>query len=372
MVVTVHDLRSKADQLLDALDVYDRFVKGWPYDPGGVPDRIKGYLTEFENDTSGSGSSPEVSLATEVKRLYYEACEAEAAYLQQARERGRSDWFQIVAEVEPIRKAAQGVHTAGYEIDSETNELDYQLPREQCPAHLVSMNGGSSPIIYEDRVAQYRAVADWFSLSPETVYHPGPGHDVSPSETFTESHVVYADIDEAAMAHLNHEGYEAVGTDAAKYELETSADVIIFRSAGLMEEAIVATNLQPGGWVLANDHLESARHLARMDSLKLVGVVPDTWTGSSAPVDTRNLNAHLSQIDPDQAHPKQLREPAKDPVDNGGQSCTSPAEVEEEGSTTLEDTRNTPNPGQPIGGLESSVPTTKGTPLDLYIFRDVS
>ncbi|WP_435065757.1 hypothetical protein [Halobaculum sp. EA56] len=374
MVVTVHDLRSKADQLLDALDVYDQFVKEWPYEPGEVPDRIEGYLAELDSDTSGSGSSPEVTFATEVKRLYYEACEAEATYLQQARERGQPEWSQIVTEVEPVRKAARGVHTAGYEIDSETDELDYRLPRELCPAHLVSMNGGSSPIIYEDRVTQYQAVADCFSLSPEIVYHPGSGHDVSPSETFTESRVVYADIDEAAMTHLKRAGYEAVGTDATKYELETDADVIIFRNAGLLEEAIVAGNLQSGGWVLANDHLESAQHLARMDSLKLVGVVPDVWTGSSAPVETRNLGAYLSQLDPDQEHSKQFREPAQKPVDSAGQSCTSPAAIEEEDEkeATLGDTRNALNPGRTTGGSESGVPTTKGTPLDLYIFRDVS
>ncbi|WP_435066301.1 hypothetical protein, partial [Halobaculum sp. EA56] len=142
--------------------------------------------------------------------------------------------------------------------------------------------------------------------------------------------------------------------------------------AGLLEEAIVAGNLQSGGWVLANDHLKSARHLARMDPLKLVGVVPDAWTGSSAPVETRNLGAYLSQLDPNQEHSKQLGEPAKDPVDNRGRSCTSTTVVEEEEGVTLEDTRNALNPGRTTGGPESGVPTTKGTPLDLYIFRGVS
>lgn len=160
MVVTVHDLQSKADQLLDALDVYDRFVKGWPYEAGEVPDRIEGYLTELESYTSGSGSSPEVTFATMVKRLYYEACEAEAAFVQQARERGQPDWSRIVAETEPVREAARRVHMAGYEIDSETDELDYLLPRELCPVHLVSMNNASDP--------QTACRQEWRNVSEES------------------------------------------------------------------------------------------------------------------------------------------------------------------------------------------------------------
>lgn len=357
MVVTTHNLRSKADQLLDALDVYDQFVKGWPYEPGEVPDRIEGYLAELDSDTSGPGSSPEITFATKVKRLYYEACEAEAAYLQQARERGQPEWSQIVTEVEPVRKAARGVHTAGYEIDSETDELDYRLPRELCPAHLVSMNGGSSPIIYEDRVSQYQAVADCFSLSPEIVYHPGSGHDVSPSETFTESRVVYADIDEAAMTHLKRAGYEAVGTDAAGYELERGADVIVFRNAGLMEEAIVAANLRPGGWVLANDHLESARHLTQVDSLELVGVVPDTWAGDSPAVDTSDLGAYLSRFETDR--------------ERGLGSCNGSVALErdEQEERPLENHREAQISGQTAADPRPRMPAEKGTPLDLYVFR---
>jgi len=81
------------------------------------------------------------------------------------------------------------------------------------------MNGGSSPVTFEDRVTQYVAFADRFDVSPDVVYYPGSGHDVSLSEAFPESRVIYADVDEAAMSDLDRAGYEAVGTDAAAYEL---------------------------------------------------------------------------------------------------------------------------------------------------------
>lgn len=339
MVVTVQDLRGKADRLLDVLDVYDRFVEGWPYDPGEIPDGIEGYLTELDSDAARSGTSFGVAFATGVKELYHEAREAEASYVQQARNRGRPNWSRIVAETEPVREAARRVHTAGYGIDSETGEPDYLLPRELCPAHLVSMNIGSSPITFEDRVAQYRAVADRFDVFPEIVYHPGSGHDVSLSKAFSERRVVYADVDEAAMADLSRAGYEAIGADAAGYELEGGADVVVFRNAGLMEEAVVAANLRPGGWVLANDHLESARHLVQVDSLELVGVVPDAWAGDSPAVDTSDLGAYLSRFETDRER-----------------GCP--------GSR-----REAPRTGQTAANPQSRIPAEKGTPLDLYVFR---
>lgn len=286
MAITVDDLRNEADLLLDALAVYDRFVEGWPFEHDSVPSDVEAHLARRYEDVPESATEAGVALASAVEESYYEASEAQATYVQRARERGRRDWEQIVAETEPVREATRRVHEAGYGTEPETGEWDYLLPAALCPAQLVSMNAGSSPVVYDERVAQYRAVAERLGLSPDVVYHPGSGHDVSPSRAFPESRVVYVDVDVAAMTELRRAGYEAVGTDAAVYELANGADLIVFRNAGLFEEAIVEANLRPGGWVLANDHLESARHLSRLESLELVGVVPDEWTGDSPPVET--------------------------------------------------------------------------------------
>jgi hypothetical protein len=128
------------------------------------------------------------------------------------------------------------------------------------------------------------------------------------------------------MADLDRAGYEAVSTDAAAYEVEREADVIIFRNAGMLEEPIVEANLRTGGWVLANDHLESATHLLNVDSLELVGVVPDAWTGSGPTVDTQDLDAYLSPVETERA----------------------------------------------TGSPESRLPFKKGSPLDLYVFTNSS
>jgi len=321
MVATAGDLQERANRLFDALDAYDQFVAGWPYESTTVPAGVRKYLASHDEYVSGDDTSPGIALTTEVVELYYEACEMEADYVQQAREQGRSDWDGVVTETELVREAARQVHVAGYGVDSDTGEKGYLLPKELCPARLVSMNAGSSPVTFSDRVAQYRAVADHFDLAPSIVYHPGSGHDVSPSMAFPESRVVYVDVDVAAMNDLTGAGYEAVGADATGHELTTGADVIVFRNAGLVEEAVVNANLRPGGWVLANDHLESARHLKRVDSLELVGAVPHDWTGEPPPVESADLNAYLST------------------------------------AAGTDDDYSTP-------------PFEKGTPLDLYVFRD--
>jgi hypothetical protein len=321
MAVTVDDLQATADQLGDALDAYDRLVEGWPYESGTVPAGVREYLADRDEHASGDDTSLAATLAAKIKELYYEAREVEATYVEQARRREQPDWSAVSAATKPVRDAARQVHAAGYGVDLETAETGYLLPANLCPARLVSMNAGSTPVTYADRVAQYRAIDDHFDLSPDIVYHPGSGHDVSPSAAFPESQVVHVDIDEAAMDDLARAGYEAVGADATGHELAMDADVIVFRNAGLVEEAVVDANLRPGGWVLANDHLESARHLVRMDALELVGVVPDDWTGESPPVDTGRLGRYLSRI---------------------RQTGNSPPEP----------------------------PFEKGSPLDLYVFRD--
>jgi hypothetical protein len=320
MSVTVENLRVTAEQLEEALAAYDLLVEGWPYDSGTMPAGVREYLAEHNEHASRDNMSPAASLVAKVKELYYEAREVEATYVEQTRRREHSDWSTVVAATKPVRDATRQVHLAGYGSDPETGEAGYLLPADLCPARLVSMNDGSTPVTYADRIAQYRAVADHFDLAPDVVYHPGSGHDVSPSVAFPESQVVYVDIDEAAMDDLTRAGYEAVGADATGHELATGADVLVFRNAGLVEEVVVDANLRLGGWVLANNHLESARHLVRMDTLELVGVVPDDWTGVSPPVDTGCLDGYLTQP---------------------GQTGNSP-----------------PDP-----------PFTKGTPLDLYVFR---
>lgn len=286
MTVTVGDLRDAADRLLDALDVYDRFVDGWPYEHEPVPAAVEAYAREY-GEGDGGVESPTATgraLTAVVETAYRRARDAEDAFVQRARTQGRTDWAGVAAETAPTREATLRARTAGYGVDPETGDPGYLLPASLCPTSHRSMNAGSAPVAYDARVAQYRAVAERFALAPDVVYHPGSGHDVSLSEAFPSSRVVYADVDPVAVADLRGAGYEAVCADAASYDPAGGADVVVFRNAGLLEEAVVDATLRPGGWVVANDHLESARHVSRLDALDLVGVVPDEWSADAPPV----------------------------------------------------------------------------------------
>lgn len=266
-------LETKAAQLREALACYARVLENdlAEVDRTDLPPAVEQSLANLTETAVDPSTPPATALATALKELYMDARRLEATYVEEARSQKQTDWDRVVAETAPIRNAAQRVHTAGDDRPD--------LPEQMCPAALVSMNAGSSPVTFSDRVAQYEAVAAHFEVAPDVVYHPGSGHDVSPSAAFPRSRVVYADVDAAAMADLDSAGYEAVATDATAHELETGADVIIFRNAGLVEEAIVERNLRPDGWVLANNHLESAEHVAAVEGLELVGVVPDDPDG---------------------------------------------------------------------------------------------
>jgi hypothetical protein len=285
VTVTVEVLRNEAARLRDTLDAYEQFVDGWPYEHDTPPCEADAALAQPVDADGSTPADVGDALATDVETQYYRVTELTGEYVQQVRASGRREWDRVVAATRSARHACQRVHAAGFGVAPETGDSDYILPPSLCPAHRVSMNAGSEPVVYDNRVAQYRAIADRFDLAPDVVYHPGSGHDVSPSRAFTDSRVVYADVDAAAMADLQRDGYDAHGADAADFELPGGADVVVFRNAGLLEEGVVAATLRSGGWVVANDHLESASHLARLSDLELVAVVPHDWTGAAPQIE---------------------------------------------------------------------------------------
>ncbi|MFC6766210.1 hypothetical protein [Natrinema soli] len=295
MTTTVSDLRLAAERLRKALAEYESFLSGWQ--DANEPLANDDHATPAEPDVTMQEVTQEsgVAITNDVLERYHAASDAVTRYIQRARDQTDSDWSEVVAATEPVRKATLAVHTAGYGSHPETGERDYLLPAELCLARRLSMNAGSSPVTFADRIAQYGAVANRFGIDADVVYHPGSGHDVSPSVAFPEAEVTYVDVDVAAMDDLAAAGYAARLADATAYSVDGGADVIILRNAGLVEEAIVERNLRAGGWVLANDHLESAHHVAGMDRIELVGVVPDDWPGVTPRIETTDLDSPYNE-----------------------------------------------------------------------------
>lgn len=302
VTTTVSDLRLAADRLQKALAEYESFLSSWQ--DANEPLSNDDHATPAESDaTMQEVQESGVAITNDVLEHYHTASDAVTGYVQQTREQTDSDWSEVVAATEPVRKAILAVHAAGYGTHPETDERDYLLPAELCPARRVSMNAGTSPVTFTDRITQYRAVANRFGIDADVVYHPGSGHDVSPSVAFPETDVTYVDVDVAAMDDLAAAGHAAHWADATTYTVGGGADVIILRNAGLVEEVIVERNLRAGGWVLANNHLESARHVAGMDRIELVGVVPDDWSGDTPRVETTDLDpSHTSRVSQVSSH----------------------------------------------------------------------
>ncbi|MFC4990454.1 hypothetical protein [Saliphagus infecundisoli] len=295
MTTTVSDLRLAAERLRKALAEYESFLSGWQ--DANEPLSNDDHATPAEPDaTMQEVQESGVAVTNDVLERYHAASDAVTGYVQQTRDQTDSDWSEVIAATEPVRKATLAVHAAGYGTHPETGERDYLLPAELCPARRVSMNAGTSPVTFTDRIAQYRAVANRFGIDADVVYHPGSGHGVSPSVAFPETDVTYVDVDVAAMDDLAAAGYAARWADATTYTVGGGADVIILRNAGLVEEAIVERNLRAGGWVFANDHLESARHVAGMGRIELLGVVPDDWPGDTPRIETTDLDpSHIER-----------------------------------------------------------------------------
>jgi hypothetical protein len=296
MTVTAETLEIWAERVDNALDIYTRIVEEELADAdyAELSKESKQYFEKCCENKLDSATLPGEALAAKIKELYLEARKKEAMYIEQAREQEQTDWGSLVTETASIREATRRVHAAGFEANPDHDNSGYVLPEEMCPASLVSMNAGSTPFTVDDRVTQYETFARYFDVTPEVVYYPGSGHDVSPSAAFPESCVIYADVDAAAMNDLDKAGYETVWADATAHELETGADVILFQNAGLMEEPIVERNLRGSGWVLANNHLESAEHVATLETVELVGVIPDE---NRLTVNTSNLDGYLSRLD---------------------------------------------------------------------------
>jgi hypothetical protein len=361
MDVRPTDLDAAADRLLDALDVYERFAAAWIEDERHPPRGVAGVADDVADgdidprDAAQPMHATGRAVATAVRDRYLEARELEATYRDEVRQ--RCGWRAIVANTRAVRGAAREVHAAGYSDEAS----GYRLPRQLCPGYLVSMNASERPATFDHRVAQYEAVAAVFGLEPTVVYYPAAGHDVSPSSAFPDGRVVYADVDDAAMADLRRADHEAVAVDATEHELAGGADLVVLRNPGMMEEPVVAANLRPGGYALVDDHLDSATHLAGLDWLELVGVVPDVDDGAQPTVVTEGVASRLASLRSDDAVVASRASSGSDRPDG--------SELDRGASPASASNAETNDRLRAQGS--DATGSTVGSPLDLFVFRRV-
>lgn len=136
--VTAEHIKEHANQLKDALDIYNRFIQEDLHEQDELPSEIEGYLRELDEESFESEIPPEMLLATEIKEMYFESKDLQLQYELKQGKTGAKDVSQVAEDLKPARRATFKVEKAGYEIDYETEEINYQVPKEICLAKLIT------------------------------------------------------------------------------------------------------------------------------------------------------------------------------------------------------------------------------------------
>ncbi len=110
-----------------------------------------------------------------------------------------------------------------------------------------------------DLVLKYAEFKKAVGFEKGTIYHPCSGSDISPSETFREAKVVYADMDVVAMHAVSAKGLEAHIVDVKNFN-PGPVDVLILLNPQIGPE-VPASFVKADGYVVCNDYHATASTL---------------------------------------------------------------------------------------------------------------
>jgi hypothetical protein len=155
---------------------------------------------------------------------------------------------------------------------------------------------GSKPIEVEPRpdlVAKYSLFRERFKPKADVVYHPCGANDISPSVTFSNSRVVYVDIDEKSVEALKKGGFEAYAASALEFN-PGDVDILIMLNPTISPD-IPSSFVIESGFVLSNDYHATASSLHRNEYYQLRAMIR-TVKGELV-LDTENLEDYWKEID---------------------------------------------------------------------------
>lgn len=111
------------------------------------------------------------------------------------------------------------------------------------------------------------------ALSPKSdvVYHPCGGLDVTPSSVFTESRVIYADIDDKSIQALREKGLEGHTVSALEYNPGT-VDILILLNPTIPPD-IPSSYVAVGGHVVCNNYHGTASSLHKNPQYTFAGII---------------------------------------------------------------------------------------------------
>ena len=141
--VNYDKMERKAHQLLDAVDVYQRFEDEELYNQEELPSEVEGYVRELDEESLEEGISPGIILANEIKDMTMDLEQVVAQYTDQHRPaNGQKDWQELMDETKEARTATRRAYEAGYDsskLSPETDSVEegYTVPKEMSVARLI-------------------------------------------------------------------------------------------------------------------------------------------------------------------------------------------------------------------------------------------
>jgi len=129
---------------------------------------------------------------------------------------------------------------------------------------------------WENRINQYRTASESLEIDPELIYEPANGADISTSEAFPNSDILYAEIRDNAVEAVNKAGENVVLGDGEELKLSSLPDLVVFRNSHMDEVEALTRN--PAEYVFANNWTGSASNIAKMDEYEITGIVPQNET----------------------------------------------------------------------------------------------
>ncbi len=106
------------------------------------------------------------------------------------------------------------------------------------------------------------------------VIHAGCGSDGNVGEVFGKEHVLGLDISLEAVESYKNNGLNAIQASSETYVSEKPIDVLVFWNPGPTTKHLV-DQVRRGGYVLANNWLDSANVLHEFEELELIGGIAD-------------------------------------------------------------------------------------------------
>lgn len=181
---------------------------------------------------------------------------------------------------------------------------------EETPFPNKNERREQKPESSPDLVESYQAFVEALKPHAKVVYYPSNGYDVSPSEAFPDSRVVYVDIDKQAVQTLQKSGFEAKWASAAgpvpgkpkipEFAIPLQADVLILLNPVIPYE-IPAKKLASDGYILCNDYHGTATAVHKDSEFKIQGILRTNPETKKKFLDTENPEQYWEEVDSEEA-----------------------------------------------------------------------